>query len=54
MGQVAPTGQALSFPGFTMGRVADGKATGDSWALADFLGLLRQLGAGRAPAAQPA
>jgi predicted ester cyclase len=43
MGQVAPTGRAVSFAGVTMGRVANGKATGDSWAIADFMGLLRQV-----------
>lgn len=45
LGQVEPTGRAVRFAGITMGRVADGKATGDSWVIADFLGLLWQIGA---------
>lgn len=52
MGQIAPTGRAVSFPGITIGRVANGKATGDSWIVVDFMGMLRQLGA--TPAARPA
>jgi steroid delta-isomerase-like uncharacterized protein len=41
---VAPTGQKVTVPGITMGRVSeDGR--GDSWILADMLGLLHQLGA---------
>jgi predicted ester cyclase len=54
MGQVAPTGRSVSFGGITMGRVARGKASGESWAMADFLGLLGQIGAGTpAAVAQP-
>ena len=53
MGQVAPTGRAVSFAGITMGRVANGKATGDSWAIADFMGLLRQARGDAALVAQP-
>ena len=53
MGQVGPTGRKVSLAGITMGRVANGKATGDSWVIADFLGLLRQLGSGAPAVAQP-
>lgn len=52
LGQLAPTGRAIRFPGITMGRVANGKATGDTWVIADFLGLRRQLGIGEALASQ--
>lgn len=48
MGQIEPTGRAVRFAGITMGRVANGKATGDSWVIGDFLGLLRQLSSGTA------
>jgi predicted ester cyclase len=54
MGQVGPTGRTVSFAGVTMGWVANGTATGDSWAIADFLGLLRQLGSPAPRVAQPA
>ena len=51
MGQVGPTGRPVALAGITMGRVANGKATGDTWVIADFAGLLRQIGS--APTAQP-
>lgn len=43
MGNFPPTGRTISFPGIAMGRVEDGKASGDTWVLADFLGMLRQI-----------
>jgi predicted ester cyclase len=52
IGQVDPTGRSVSFAGLTMGRVEGGKATGDSWVIVDFPGLLRQIGEAALPAPQ--
>ena len=42
-GLVAPTGRAIRFPGMTMGRVADGKACGETWIISEMLAVLREL-----------
>ncbi len=42
-GPVAPTGRAIRFPGMTIGRVAGGKACGDTWIVSEMLTVLREL-----------
>jgi predicted ester cyclase len=45
---LAPTGKAIQLSAITMERVVDGKRV-EGWAVADQLGLMRQLGAIPAP-----
>jgi predicted ester cyclase len=49
---IAPTGRQVVYGGIAVDRIADGRVV-EGWHQADQLGLLRQLGATVAPAAQP-